>query len=102
MERLLIGPSASTQDLVIIDPANDVAISVIKSGKVKFSIGSSGVGFNGNTPTAQQANIEDATTVHSLSALFVDTEVATALDDLGAKINSILAVLEAYGFTATS
>ena len=102
MERLQIGPSTSTQDLVIIDPTNDVAISVIKSGEVKFSVGSSGVGFNGIVSTAQQANIADASTAHSLSALFVNTEVVTALNDLGTKINSILAVLEAYGFTATS
>lgn len=81
---------------------NDVAISVIKSGEVKFSVSSSGVGFNGTVPAVQQANIADASTAHSLSALFVDTEVEAALDDLGTKINSILAVLEAYGFTATS
>lgn len=58
------------------------------------------VGFHGVAAVAQQANITDASTAHALSAVFSDTEVETALNNLGTKINSILAVLEAYGLTA--
>ena len=79
MKNLKIGPSTSTKDLVIIDPTNDVAISVIKSGAVKLLVGSDGLGFNGAMPAAQQANITDASTTHSLSILFINSEVVTAL-----------------------
>lgn len=102
MESLRVGPSKSTQDVVHIDPAEDVAISVVKSGAVKFTAGANGVGFGGKAPVAQQANIVDASTAHALSAVFSDTEVETALNNLGTKINAILDVLEAYGLTATS
>lgn len=60
------------------------------------------VGFFGAAATAQQAGITDASTAHALSTVFSDTEVETALNNLGTKINSILAVLEAYGLTASA
>ncbi len=48
----------------------------------------------------QQANITDANTAHALNATFSDTEVEAALDALGAKINAILAALDALNLTA--
>lgn len=51
---------------------------------------------------AQQATIADASVAHALNSTFSDTEVETALDALGGKINAILAALEAYGVTASA
>jgi hypothetical protein len=48
----------------------------------------------------QQASITDASVAHALNSTFSDTEVEAALDALGAKINSILDVLDALGATA--
>lgn len=48
----------------------------------------------------QQSNITDASVAHSLNATFSHTEAEAALNALGVKINSILAVLDAYGMTA--
>lgn len=56
---------------------------------------------NGNG-ASQAANIADASTAHALNATFSDTEVEAALNALGTKINAIIAVLEAQGFTAAS
>lgn len=52
--------------------------------------------------TTASSNIADASTAHALNATFSDTEVETALDALGTKINSIIAVLEAHGLAASS
>ena len=59
------------------------------------------VGFFGVTPTTQIANISDAVTAHALNAVFSDTEVESALDALGTKINSVISALETIGITAT-
>lgn len=106
MESLRVGPSTSTQNVVHIDPAEDVAVSVIKSGAVKLTVGEAGVavagsfGIGGATPAAQQTHVADASTAHALAAIFSDTEVEAALNALGTKINSILDVLEAFGLMA--
>lgn len=47
-----------------------------------------------------QDSIADASVAHALNSTFSDTEVETALDALGAKINSILDALDAAGITA--
>lgn len=49
----------------------------------------------------QQPAITDASVAHALNSSFTDTEVESALNALGGKINSIIAVLEAYGFIDT-
>lgn len=57
------------------------------------------VSLYGVPPVAQQSHIADAQETHT------GTDVAalrTEMDALGAKINGILALLETYGFTATS
>lgn len=48
---------------------------------------------------AGQADITDASVAHALNATFSDTEVETALNALGAKINLILDALDAAGIT---
>ncbi len=48
----------------------------------------------------QQSSIADASVAHALNATFSDTEVETALNALGTKINAILDVLDALGATA--
>lgn len=48
------------------------------------------------------AFVADAEVAHALNATFSDTEVEGALDALGGKINSILAVLIAKGLMAAS
>ena len=50
--------------------------------------------------STQVATIADASTAHALNATFSDTEVETALNALGTKINAILAALEAHGLLA--
>lgn len=54
-----------------------------------------GVGLTG-------AAIANASVAHALNATFSDTEVEAALNALGGKINSILAVLRTNGIIATS
>lgn len=49
-----------------------------------------------------KSKIADASTAHALNATFSDTEVETALNALGTKINSILSVLEYHGLVKTS
>lgn len=73
-------------------------ISVESGGKIQLKTGSSVVP-NGGT---QAATIADAEVAHALNSTFSDTEVETALDALGAKINSILAALEGAGVLASS
>lgn len=51
---------------------------------------------------AQAANITDASTAHALNATFSDTEVETALNALGTKINAIIAALEGAGIAASA
>lgn len=46
-----------------------------------------------------EASIADAVVAHALNATFSDTEVESALDALGVKINAILDVLDAHGLT---
>jgi hypothetical protein len=67
-------------------------------------VGASGgkLAFLGATPVARQAHIADADTAHAINATFSDTEVEAALNALGTKLNSILAILEAFGLQATS
>jgi len=50
---------------------------------------------------AQQSAIADASEAHDLNATFSDTEAEAALDALGAKINAIIAALEAHGLIAS-
>jgi hypothetical protein len=69
-----------------------------------LSIGSTGgkLGFLGATPVARAAHIADADTAHALNATFSDTEVESALNALATKINSIIKILEDFGFKVTS
>jgi len=46
---------------------------------------------------ARQAHILDAQTAHALNPTFSDTEVESALNALGEKINTILDLLENHG-----
>jgi len=46
---------------------------------------------------ARQANILDAQTAHALNSTFSDTEVESALNALGERINTILDLLENHG-----
>lgn len=48
------------------------------------------------------AKITDASVAHALNATFSDTEVETALNALGTKINLIIDALEAYSISASS
>ena len=50
----------------------------------------------------QEDHIADASVAHALNATFSDTEVETALDALGTKVNAILTVLENHGLVASS
>lgn len=50
----------------------------------------------------QQNHIPDAIEAHVLNATFDNAEVKYALDQLGSKINIMLATLEAHGITASS
>lgn len=55
-----------------------------------------------DTVGATGAAITNASVAHALNATFSDTEVETALNALGTKINSILAVLRTNGIIASS
>ena len=50
----------------------------------------------------QVAHVADASEAHDLNATFSDTEAEAALNALGAKINAILASLEAFGIHASA
>lgn len=50
-----------------------------------------------DTVGATGASIADASEAHALNSVFSDTEVEGALDDLGATINAVLAVLRTNG-----
>lgn len=52
---------------------------------------------DGKATKAQADHIADANTAVDLNATFSDTEVETALNALGTKINAILAALETAG-----
>ena len=67
------------------------------AGTVRFD---GNVGFYGTTPIVQPSNITDANVAHALNPVFSDTEVESALDALGVKINSILSTLDNLGLTA--
>ena len=73
---------------------------VIKSGSgVHFLVGPNAAGFFG-VYSAQQSHVDDAVASHAEATTFAN--VATDLNALGVKVNSVLAVLEAFGLTATS
>ena len=55
-----------------------------------------------DTVGATGAAIADASEAHALNASFSDTEVESALNALGGKINDILAVLRTNGIIASS
>ena len=55
-----------------------------------------------DTVGATGAAITDASEAHALNASFSDTEVESALNALGGKINDILAVLRTNGIIASS
>lgn len=57
--------------------------------------------LQGGPSGEQSAAITNASVAHALNATFSDTEVETALNALGTKINSILAALRASGIIAT-
>lgn len=44
-----------------------------------------------------QTLVADAVVAHALNATFSDTEVESALDALGVKINALLDIVEAHG-----
>lgn len=50
----------------------------------------------------QSAHVADASVAHALNSTFSDTEVETALNALGAKINALIDILEANGLSAAS
>jgi uncharacterized membrane protein YqiK len=54
-----------------------------------------------DTVGATGVAITNASVAHALNATFSDTEVEGALDALGGKINSILAVLRTNGIIAS-
>ena len=62
-------------------------------GEERLSVDTTGLSFNGAAPVAQQAHIADVT----VTGTYADDD-----DAIETAINSIIAVLEAYGFTATS
>lgn len=53
------------------------------------------------TVGTDNAAIADASTSHALNATFSDTEVETALNALGTKLNLVLAALRANGIIDT-
>lgn len=52
-------------------------------------------------PYVDGAAITDASVAHALNATFSDIEAEAALNALGAKINEIIAVMEAKGIIAS-
>lgn len=64
--------------------------SLAHQGTVRIQVDGNGIGFFGTTPVAQRPNIADPS-----GGLTTDAQAREA-------INAILAVLEAYGLTASS
>lgn len=58
------------------------------------------IGSEAGNVVGDQTGIADASVAHALNATFSDTEVEAALNALGAKINAIIAALEAAGLLA--
>lgn len=54
-----------------------------------------------DAPAEQAAAITDASVAHALADTFDDEESEAALDALGGKVNSILAVLRSNGLIAS-
>lgn len=80
-----VGGQAGAGSLVIEDNGGNVEVKV-----------------DGNKVLdAQQSAITDASEAHALNASFSDTEAEAALNALGAKINAIIAALEAHGLIAS-
>lgn len=71
----------------------DGTLKINLDGTERIAFDSTGVSLNGATPVAQQPNIADVTVTGTYAS--DDDAIETA-------INSIIAVLEAYGLTATS
>jgi len=74
-------------------PNNVDELRINFDGVEKVAYDATGIGFNGAAPVAQQAHIADIT---------VTGTYGTDDDAIQTAINSIIAVLEAYGLTATS
>lgn len=77
----------------------DQVVSLLEGSTWNFS---SSIGFFGVTAISQPSHIADAQTSHTLNSTFDNSEVESALDALGGKINSVIAVLEALGLKADS
>lgn len=58
------------------------------------------VAFFGATPVVQQTGIADATNTTTTTS--TTTALTTDLDSVRTKLNSVLAVLEAYGLTSAA
>jgi hypothetical protein len=71
----------------------DGSISIRVGGTERVKLDSTGVSFMAADPVAQQAHIADVSVTGTYAT--DDTPIETA-------INSIIAVLEAFGLTATS
>jgi hypothetical protein len=50
----------------------------------------------------RQAALTAASTAHTLNSTFSDTEVETALNTLGTRINEIITALEAHGLVESN
>ena len=51
---------------------------------------------------AREAYVANASVAHALNATFSDTEVETALDAIGTKVNAIFTILKNHGLMASS
>ena len=58
------------------------------------------LGKAGYAAPTQQAAITAASTAHALNSTFSDTEVETALNALGTKVNAVIEALEDAGILA--
>ena len=76
----------SNGDRMVVDDGGEVC--VMPGGKIT----SDGV---------QPALISNAETLHALDPVYSDTEMEGALDDMGGKINGILAILKGAGLMAS-
>jgi len=100
-----IGSSAITNYARIYSSAAstlDFAIDVSGTPSVKMTIDSTGVGFFAVSPVAQQANIADAKVDYTTGDLDSEAEIISAFNTTNTKINSLIAILEAFGLSATS
>lgn len=61
-----------------------------------------GIGLHGVTAPSQASHVADASTSHGVSGSGDDATINSALDDLGVKINSLIAIHENNGGMATS